>query len=70
VCPRSEVCLKTMTKYHKRTAGLFTDDGPFGVDKLYKGWTVAQRQARRDALATSAEQAGELTELNDMQAMT
>jgi hypothetical protein len=67
-CPRSGVCLTSMIKYHKRTAGLFTDDGPLSVDHLYKGWTVAQKQAR-NALAESAEDA-EFTEGNaDLQDM-
>jgi hypothetical protein len=58
-----------MIKYHKRTAGLFTDDGPLSVDHLYKGWTVAQKQARRNALAEWAEDA-EFTEGNaDLQDM-
>jgi hypothetical protein len=68
-CPRSEVCLTSMIKYHKRTAGLFTDDGPLSVDQLCEGWTVAQKQARRNKLAESAEDA-EFTEGNaDLQDM-
>jgi hypothetical protein len=46
-----------MMKYHKRTAGLFTDDAPLSVDNLYKGWTAAQRQQKRDALAATAAEA-------------
>jgi hypothetical protein len=53
-CPQSEVCLTDIMKYHKRAAGLFTDDAPLSVDNLYKGWTAAQRQQKRDALAATA----------------
>jgi hypothetical protein len=56
-CPQSEVCLTNMMKYHKRTAGLFMDDGPLSVDNLYKGWTAGQRQQKKDALAAIAAQA-------------
>jgi hypothetical protein len=68
-CPRSEVCLTSMIRYHKRTAGLFTDDGPLSVNHLYGGWTVTEKQARRATLAEAAEDA-EFTEGNaDLQDM-
>jgi hypothetical protein len=52
------VCLKTTIMFLNRTVQLFTDNGPLNVDRLYKGWTVTQRQDRRDALARWAEEAG------------
>jgi hypothetical protein len=62
-CPQSEVCLTNIIKYPKRTASLCTEDGPLSVDKMYEGWTVAQRQAKREALTASAAQA-EVTEVH------
>ncbi|CAN9083691.1 unnamed protein product [Alternaria alternata] len=55
-CPRSEVCLMDMVKYHKRAARLLTDDGPLSIDNLYKGWTAEQKQQKKDALADAVTQ--------------
>ena len=56
-CPRSEVCLMDMVKHHKRVAIMLTDDGPLSIDKLYKGWTAAQKQQKKDGLAAAVAQA-------------
>jgi hypothetical protein len=56
-CARGEVCFKDLWKYHKRTAALFTDDGPLSVDLLYKGWPADQRQNKKDEIVAAAAKA-------------
>ena len=68
-CPRSEVCLMDMVKYHKRAARLLTDDGPLSIDNLYKGWTAEQKQQKKDALADAVTQTEGTTGDADLEAM-
>lgn len=68
-CLRSEVCLTNMMKYHKRTAKLFTDDGPLSVDILYRNWTATERQTKRETIAATAAQAEVVAGNADLQEM-